>query len=281
MTLTEIAHHPAILIFGWFAFLLLIEQFQPRFNPELVGPAGRARLARNTAMGLVNKFAIPLITVPIALFGINHALIVRPDWARGVLATVVDVLILDFASYWFHVIAHRFKPIWHFHEIHHLDRNMDASTGLRVHPAEVLMVNLFRLPVIMALGIPITSILAFEITLGVLSSFHHSNVRLPAWVEAAMGWLVMTPTQHFCHHHAIIEDTDSAFGFIFNWWDRLFGTFNRKVRTQDWEIGLEYSKERSIGELLLYPFTGRDWKAEAVASGQFDPETHAATARKG
>ncbi len=269
----ELQQHPLILILGWFVFLVALEQISRRFDRVHRGRAYTVRMGRNLGLGLLNKFLIPLITVPIVLFGVHNSLWVRPPWMQGIIATIVDVMILDLASYWFHLIAHKWKPLWHFHEVHHLDQDIDASTGLRIHPFEIVLVNLFRLPVLILLGVPLSSVIAFEVVLGLVGTFHHGNFHLPRWAERIFDWVVISPTQHYCHHHAIIEDTDSAYGFIFNWWDRLFGSFNPKVRPADWQMGLEYSPDRSLSELLIYPFTGRDWKDEAVASGSFVPDT--------
>ena len=47
------------------------------------------------------------------------------------------------------------KILWYgnFHEIHHLDKVLDSTTGLRIHFAEPIIALLFKLPIIYLLAI--------------------------------------------------------------------------------------------------------------------------------
>ena len=64
--------------------------------------------------------------------------------------------------------------------------------------------------------------LLFEALVLTRAIFHHSDARLPPRLEAALARVIITPSIHWVHHHAIRADTDSNYGTIFSFWDPLF-----------------------------------------------------------
>ena len=82
-----------------------------------------------------------------------------------------------------------------------------------------------KLGVVAALGAPAVAVLAFEVLLNATSMFNHSNVRMPARLDRALRWIVVTPDMHRVHHSVAARETNSNFGFNLPWWDRLFGTY--------------------------------------------------------
>ena len=64
-------------------------------------------------------------------FGIVYLL---PLEGHPVLLFVVSFLLLDLGEYIYHVVAHKVRPLWSFHAVHHSDKVMDISTTLREHP---------------------------------------------------------------------------------------------------------------------------------------------------
>ena len=66
------------------------------------------------------------------------------------------------------------------------------------------------------------SVLLFEALLLTATIFHHSDARLPPRLEAALARVIITPSIHWVHHHAVRADTDSNYGTIFSFWDPLF-----------------------------------------------------------
>jgi sterol desaturase/sphingolipid hydroxylase (fatty acid hydroxylase superfamily) len=66
--------------------------------------------------------------------------------------------------------------------------------------------------------------------------------------------VVITPSIHWVHHHAIRADTDSNYGTIFSFWDRLFRSRSATERFTDMKIGVERMRDRSFLRLLVAPF---------------------------
>ena len=137
--------------------------------------------------------------------------------------------------------------------MHHLDETLDASSALRFHFGEVLLSSLVRAVVIFAAGVPFTSVVVFETVLALSAIFHHSNLRLPGWLERPLSFVIVTPSIHWVHHHAIRADTDSNYAAGLSVWDRLFGSRSATIRTAEMPIGVEGRRERDLPGLLKRP----------------------------
>lgn len=242
----------------WFLLFFAGERLAPAAPRPAAGagrPAGGLyRLGRNLALWLVNVGLSPLLVVPLSLGASAAALDWRPDAWSGWPGLLVDLVLLDFLIYWWHLANHRVPLLWRFHEVHHLDRFLDTTTALRFHFGEVLLSALARAAVIYLLGFPFSSILVFEILLLLATLFHHSNLRLPAGFEAALSLVIITPSIHWVHHHARRSDTDSNYGTVFSFWDRLFASRSPTPRDPAMAIGVEGREERTLAQLVVRPF---------------------------
>ena len=164
---------------------------------------------------------------------------------------------LDLLIYWWHRANHVLPLLWRFHEVHHLDRFLDSTTAVRFHPGEVLLSAGFRAVVIFFLALPLTSILIFETLVLLAALFQHSNLRLPAPLERGLSRLIITPAIHWLHHHDKRVDTDSNYGTIFSFWDRIFRSSNPNVRRFDMTLGVEGRGEQPLVRLLWRPFASQ------------------------
>ena len=66
-----------------------------------------------------------------------------------------------------------------------------------------------------------------------------ANFSMPAWLDALIGLVVITPGQHFMHHLREQEYTDSQFGIIFPFWDRILGTLRKAPDRKTKRNGLD------------------------------------------
>jgi sterol desaturase/sphingolipid hydroxylase (fatty acid hydroxylase superfamily) len=94
--------------------------------------------------------------------------------------------------------------LWRLHRVHHADPELDATTGLRFHPVEILLSMGLKMAAVVALGAPAVAVLAFEVVLNATAMFNHAAIRLPPGLER---WLRLfrcdTPEMHRTHHSEI------------------------------------------------------------------------------
>ena len=250
----DLLAYKGLLVILWFAALFLAKRIWPAAPlPGIVALAPFLRLARNLALAAINFVLSPLVVLPLTALAAGHALAWRPGWWRGAPGLALDLLFLDFLIYWWHRANHRWPFLWRFHLVHHLDRTLDSTTALRFHFGEVLISAGARAGAILLLGFPFVSILAFETLLLVGTLFHHSNLKLPPRLEAGLARLIITPSIHWVHHHRRRVDTDSNYGTLFSFWDRLFASRSRTRRALEMEIGVEGADELQLPGLLLRP----------------------------
>ena len=248
------------IVGGWIALLFLAERLLPAAPIPLDGKDKRARLISNGGLFGANVLVSILIVVPVsgwAAFSTSEWRAAIAPWWAGTLGLVLDLLLLDLLIYWWHRANHAVPFLWRFHEVHHLDETLDSTTAVRFHWGEVILSAGARAVFIMTLDIPIESVIVFEIQVLLAAVFAHSNVRLPTAVERAIGWVVITPAIHWIHHHAIRRDTDSNYGNLFSFWDRLFGSFSPNRRCPGMPIGVEREPEKPLVRLLIRPFEPR------------------------
>jgi sterol desaturase/sphingolipid hydroxylase (fatty acid hydroxylase superfamily) len=242
----------ATLVVVWFAMLASWERLRPAVAAPVEATA--ARLQRNLGLWLTNTAFGPFLVLPVSLVATGVDLGWRPAILSGWTGLVFDLLVLDLWIYWWHRANHVLPVLWRFHEIHHLDEFLDTTSAVRFHIGEVLLSAFVRAPLIVALGIPLTSILTFEALVLASALFHHSNVRLPEKLERALAYVVVTPSIHWVHHHAHRQDTDSNYATVLSLWDRLFGSASKTLRTAAMKIGVEGAFDRPFPVLATKPF---------------------------
>jgi sterol desaturase/sphingolipid hydroxylase (fatty acid hydroxylase superfamily) len=241
---------------------------------ELGAPRREQRLGRATRwpgnIGIVVldtvlvRLVFPTTAVGLALvgeaqgWGLLHA-ISLPAWA----GLLLGVMALDLAIYLQHVLFHAVPALWRLHRMHHADQEIDVTTGARFHPIEILLSMGIKIGVVAAIGVPAVAVLAFEVLLNATSMFNHSNIRMSAWLDSVLRWIVVTPDMHRVHHSVVARETNSNFGFNLPWWDRLFGTYRDQPAAghEAMTIGIEQFREpaeQRLDRMLTQPFREDD-----------------------
>lgn len=239
---------------------------------EVAAPRRRQEIPRvirwtnNLALVVVDtvilRLSFPILAIGLALiaeergWGVFNALEV-PLW----LAALLSILLLDLAIYLHHVRFHAVPALWRLHRMHHADLEFDVTTGLRFHPAEILLSMAIKLVVVAALGAPAVAVLLFEVLLNATAMFNHANVRLPKGVDRVLRWIVVTPDMHRVDHSVIPNGTNSNFGFNVPWWDRLLGTYRAQPKAghEEMSIGIEQfrtPRDLWLDRMLIQPLRG-------------------------
>lgn len=173
---------------------------------------------------------------------------------------IVGLLGLDLFGAWLaHFMEHKVRWMWMFHLVHHTDPGVDATTANRHHPGESLIRVFFTILGITIMGAPMWLIMLYQSLSVVLSQFNHMNIQMPKLLDRAISLIIVSPDMHKVHHHYKLPYTNTNYGNIFSFWDRMFGCFAEvKNCKKDLIYGLDTfpakNEHSNIGSMLAMPF---------------------------
>ena len=130
-----------------FALLFVLERFFPLRNTtrSLV-----ARLFVNLAISVFTFIAAAGLVQPTARWALRWSA-GRPFGLVHVIALpvplefVLSFMLMDLGFYHWHVANHRVPFLWRFHNVHHIDPDLDVSTAFRFHFGEIALSTGFSL----------------------------------------------------------------------------------------------------------------------------------------
>jgi sterol desaturase/sphingolipid hydroxylase (fatty acid hydroxylase superfamily) len=257
-----------LIVIGIFALLFVLERFFPlrKRTRLLIG-----RLLVNLSISALAFFVAAVLVRPAALatlhwanaktFGVIYLLPLPPLFAFA-----LSFLLMDLGFYYWHIANHRIPLLWRFHNVHHIDPDLDVSTGFRFHFGEVTMSVAFRVVQVSLIGLSGWTFAAYELVFQANTLFHHSNLRLPIRFERLLNKVLVTPRMHGIHHSQVRRENNSNFGVVFPWWDRVHRTIGLNIAQAEIAIGIAgYSQpqDNKLRNTLLMPFRKqRDyWRA--------------------
>jgi sterol desaturase/sphingolipid hydroxylase (fatty acid hydroxylase superfamily) len=262
--LRALTHAYFVANIGVFAFLVVLEGGRD----ALVATSTRWRhVLRNLGLFATVLFIADGVVLGWWL-GVPSMLTLSDGWltplALGPLAQFAfGFLLLDFVDYFFHRLVHRWRPLWLLHVVHHSDPHVDTSTAVRFHPIEVSIEMTLKALLLLALGIPLWVEGARAVILNPWSVFQHANIAYPRRLENAIGWLLVTASMHRVHHSPEPHQTNSNFGVVFSFWDRLFGTYVAPEGPRPQRYGLAHitdeARWQSVAGMLLTPVRARSF----------------------
>jgi sterol desaturase/sphingolipid hydroxylase (fatty acid hydroxylase superfamily) len=254
------------LLGGIFVVLLLL---QWRFPLRRRHFSVLRRLVRNFVLSSPGFAIVRLAMLPIPLalamwaqdrhLGLLNWLQL-PIW----LAVVATFLLMDYVYWWWHWANHMVPFFWRFHNVHHTDLDLDVSTAARFHFGEMIFSVGFLSLTVLVFGIAPTMLIIFFITFEAATLFQHSNWRLPIKLERILNMIIVTPRMHGIHHSIVQRETNSNWGTIFCWWDKIHRTLRRDIPQDAVTIGVAAYRdehELTLGKLFALPFRRqREWR---------------------
>ncbi len=179
--------------------------------------------------------------------------------------TLLMALVVDFGTFFAHVLMHRIPVLWEFHKVHHSAQVMTPLTVYRMHPLDdgiTLLINstlvgvadaLFRFfvsaqasPYLVA-GISVVTVLFYVFGY----NLRHSHV----WVSygPVLSKILISPAQHQIHHSTARRHWNKNYGFTFAIWDLLFQSLYVPKEREEIEFGIGKQEEREYSSpLRLY-----------------------------
>lgn len=255
----RMAYFTLLILPAIFMLLMLVEQIVPL--RQKTRPLFR-RLVKNLILTAA-VFLVGSLVVRNAGLGTSKwiagrdfgvvFLVPLPKWCR----VAIGILLMDLTFYYWHRANHRIRLLWRFHNVHHIDPDLDVSTSFRFHFGEIAYSAVFRVAQMLLIGADPLTYAIYETVFNAETMFHHSNIRLPLRLERLLNKVIVTPRMHGIHHSAVGPETNSNYSVIFPWWDRLSRTLVLNVPQSSIRIGvpgyLELQDNR-FWNLLIMPF---------------------------
>jgi sterol desaturase/sphingolipid hydroxylase (fatty acid hydroxylase superfamily) len=190
--------------------------------------------------------------------------------------TLLQILWIDFMLFYVHYIFHKVSALWEFHKVHHSAEVMTPLTAYRMHPFELFFtMNVTALGIALLVGLlvylfggihpefRIFDINAVQFAFYVVGfNLRHSHV--PLGYGKVLSQVFVSPWMHQVHHSRETRHFDKNMGFIFSFWDRMFGTLHVPVPGEQFELGLgdgEHVRFHSLPALYFRPIANllRRW----------------------
>jgi sterol desaturase/sphingolipid hydroxylase (fatty acid hydroxylase superfamily) len=182
-------------------------------------------------------------------------------------ATLIAVAAFDLSFYAVHVSWHKFPSLWRFHAVHHSDPALDVTTTVRQHPVEGFLRHAALAAMAIAIGPSITAFAIYRTAQAINALLEHANIAAPRWLDRALALVTTWPMMHKVHHSRLPEETDSNYGNLFSFWDRLFGTYTPSDRGRSIRYGLDgYDRPelQTTAALLALPFRSAHLRDDVV-----------------
>jgi len=232
--------HPSIIIGSAWVLLFIAERAIPL-------RARRSALAHRlwvnacvSALALVTAY---LVVMPVATAALRRVAL-QPvgvlQWAGLPQAAQIagGLALLDLSFFYWHMANHRLRWLWRFHNVHHIDPDLDVSSAFRFHFGEVALSALLRVAQIIVIGITPLTFAIYEIAFQLNTLFQHSNIRLPLAFERWLNVLIVTPRMHGIHHSDVRRENQSNFSTVLSLWDRLHRTLRLNIAQSRIAIGI-------------------------------------------
>ena len=190
-----------------------------------------------------------------------------PKFHDRLLFMIVVTVCTDFGFFIMHYIYHRISWLWVFHRVHHSAEVLTPITANRHHPVDYMLegcsafliggigATIFtRFHGIEVDKLTILNVSAIHFFYYMTANFRHSHIWLGYGKWGSR--IFISPAMHHIHHSTAPEHRNKNFGFIFSFWDGLFGTRYIPVRRENVEFGLSDSTAgyTSLIDAMVRPF---------------------------
>jgi sterol desaturase/sphingolipid hydroxylase (fatty acid hydroxylase superfamily) len=125
---------------------------------------------------------------------------------------------MDGCNWLVHLLNHRVRVLWRFHELHHSQEDLNALSVFRTHPLIAVSYLLALVPGVVLLANGALSVTLLVIY-GSIVAFAHSNTNLGF---GPFGRIVVSPNFHRIHHR-LVGAQDVNLGFVLTIWDQMSG----------------------------------------------------------
>ena len=279
---------PRQRLFWFYLFIslvvFLVVSFRRQLLPQFIreGRKHHSSLLVDLKLWLFNAFLRALISSlglislsALILLFVKSLYLIFPDWEPyylpysfvAILLTLVSFILFDGLRFLQHFLMHKIPFLWAFHQVHHSATYLTPLTLYRMHPIENLVSAFRRLfgqtlvfgSFMFLFG---ASVNAYDIlgvnSLAFVANLALSNLRHSPLVISFGQWerIFISPAQHQMHHSNVFELSNSNYGVVLSFWDRLANSLVL-YQGQKIEYGLKDKKldRQTLFHQLISPFS--------------------------
>ncbi len=190
-----------------FASLILVMVLLPLLKEE----SSQENLQNIFTFQFLRKLIIGLIFSVVVFYLALRNELYYPTWAIP-----FTVILLDFITYLWHYLGHRWSP-----------REEEQRDHAFTHLTEVLNSLIPSLFIVWGMRLPVEALLFFALASVANNLLEFALLKCPPFVERMLALIVMTPS--LARTHQTKENgkkIQNNFGIIFSLWDRIFGTYS-------------------------------------------------------
>jgi sterol desaturase/sphingolipid hydroxylase (fatty acid hydroxylase superfamily) len=247
----------AVFVGGFFLVFITESFFRLRTQSSIRGK----RLGFHSLLSLFNTAVFNLfMSAPLlfCLIWVNSNDIGLSNYlgVSGIVEIILTVVFYDFIDYFWHRYNHTNNFLWRFHQVHHMDVELDVTTVLRFHVGELLLSGLVKISWIVLWGPSVLGFVLSQILISTFAQFHHGNIRIPKTIEKYLRKFIMTPSLHTGHHSVLRSVRSTNYSTIFIIWDKLFLTYHDPKPEEVEDLGLAHNREDylSFKTIITRPF---------------------------
>jgi len=274
-----------VLLSPWFYGSLIVVLALEWFLPA-------KPMQRSSAAGVRHDLLWVLLGIPIGVVAIASSLIILralyrthlsfltihqvKDWpwlARVLLALAFS----DLVKWCTHVARHKVPLFWHFHAVHHSQKELNFFSDFRIHPGDHAADILVRSIPTFMVDHSFATVAVVEWLRQWHARVYHANIRSNFGL---LRYILVTPQSHRIHHSVDPRHADRNFAAMFSVWDYLFGTQYHSydeypdtgIRDPTFSFEQDYTWRGSLRcfwDQLLYPSRAA-WRSLVHVSG--DPD---------
>ena len=178
-----------------------------------------------------------------------------------IIQLLIFFIVVDFVSWFTHILMHRFPLFWRFHKVHHSVKEMGFASHFRYHWMENILYKPLKVIVVMLMGgfEPQQAFTIHFLTI-IIGHLNHSNIKLS---YGPLKYIFNNPIMHLYHHAYSVPNkfkTGVNFAISLSIWDYIFKTNYIPNSNGDIELGYKGDQKMSnnfFGQ-LFYGFKKED-----------------------
>jgi sterol desaturase/sphingolipid hydroxylase (fatty acid hydroxylase superfamily) len=179
----------------------------------------------NLAFSFVSGFYLQKI---LKYAAVRHLSLIDLSKLPFVFSLIAQILCIDLFVYWWHRVNHQIPLLWKFHKFHHEDESMNTTTAVRFHTVELFFAVVSKAIFLSLIGATVTGLIGYGILFFPVVLLVHSNIRINEKLDLFLRKLIISPMMHRIHHSNVVVETNSNYGSIFPFWDKVFKSYRNK-----------------------------------------------------